>query len=335
MLFRRRKLYLRFVLLAIVLLLVVTSPRVLSQQQTSSSVAPTTRLFFTVLDKNKRAVMTLRREDISVSEDGKPQEILSFERQTDPPLSLAILIDTSVSQERVLPNTKLAAQAFVEYMMRSGADKVSVITFTGTTKVLTPLTDDVERVQQAIEQVRFIPPGGYVSGGQAAAPSGKTSNDKMLAGSTALWDAIWTTSEEVLEPSAGTTRRVMVLITDGSDTSSRKKMSEAIDRAIKAETLIFAIVIGDEYFEDTEQQPLSKASERSGGRSFAPKKFSDLPKIFREIEQELRSQYSVTYSPANTKAKNSLRKIKIELVNPELRKEKLRLSHPQGYFAKG
>lgn len=328
-----RWLYLRVVLLATVLLFGAMPPCVLSQQQqAASSVSQPARFLFTIVDKDRRAVATLRKEEISLSEDEQPQEILTLERLADQPLSLVILIDTSVSQERTLPNAKLAASAFVDSIMRPGKDRVGVSTFTGKTTVVTPLTDDIARVQQAIEQVKFTPPPGYLGMGQT---SGKPDKDQMLAGSTSLWDAIWTTSEEALDAPVGTTRRAIVLITDGFDTSSRTKMNEAIDRAIKAETMIFTIAIGDEYYGGIEQQPLRTVSERTGGRSFAPEKISDLSKVFTEIEQQLQSQYSITFLPSNRKPNGPLRKIRIEIVNPVLRKEKLRLSHPRGYFPKG
>ncbi|HEX8492371.1 MAG TPA: VWA domain-containing protein [Pyrinomonadaceae bacterium] len=305
------------------------------QQQTASSVAQPVRFLFTIVDKNRQAVTTLRKEDISVSEDEQPQEILNLERQTDQPLSLVILIDTSVSQERTLPNAKLAARAFVDSIMRPGKDRFGISSFTGKTTVVTPLTDDIARVRQAIEDVRFTPPPGYLGMGQVAMPSRKLDKDQMLVGSTSLWDAVWTTSEEALDAPVGTTRRAIVLITDGFDTGSRTKMNEAIDRAIKAETLVFAIAIGDEYYGGVDAQPLRTISERTGARSFAPEKISDLPKIFTEIEQQLQSQYSVTYLPVNRKPNGPLRKIRIEVVNPVLRKEKLRLFHARSYFPKG
>lgn len=323
-------------LMAMAVLLVAVPLHVpAQQQQTASSALQPARFLFTIVDKNRQAVTTLRKEDISVSEDDQPQEIITLERQTDQPLSLIILIDTSVSQERTIPNAKLAARAFVDSIMRPGKDRFGVSTFTGKTTVVTPLTNDIARVRQAIEEVKFTPPPGYLGMGQVAKPSGKIDKDQVLAGSTSLWDAIWTASEEALDTPVGTTRRAIVLITDGFDTGSRTKMNEAIDRAIKAETLIFAIAVGDEYYGGVDEQPLRKVSERTGGHSFTPKKISDLPKVFTEIEQQLQSQYSISYLPANKKPNGPLRKIQIEVVNPVLRKEKLRLSHPRGYFPKG
>jgi len=124
-----------------------------------------TSIFFTAADKNKRFVSTLKPEDIRVLEDGQPQQIFTFQQNVDLPLSLAILIDTSASEERTLPDLKAAAQAFLENLIRPAKDEVAVISFTGETTLEQSFTGSVERLRRAIDRVEFVPPSGYVGGG--------------------------------------------------------------------------------------------------------------------------------------------------------------------------
>ena len=291
-----------------------------------------TNILFTAVDKQKRFVTTLKREDIRVLEDGQPQEVFTFQRQTDLPLSLALVIDTSISEERTLPIEKSAASAFVDSVIRPDKDEVAVISFTGDSTLEQGLTGNVSRVRSAISRVEFVPPAGYIGGGQVAGTP-PISGDPSTAGSTAIWDAVWVTSDEVLAGTSDKTRRAIILLTDGEDTSSRKKMQEAIDRAVKADAVIYSIGIGDEYYGGVNEGVLKKVSERTGGRAFFPRDEQDLRAAFSQIQEELRSQYLVAYSPTNKNRDGSFRRVLVEVVNPELRKN-LRLTYRQGYFAK-
>src|ERR1044071_2260330 len=123
-----------------------------------------TNLFFTAADKSKRFVSDLKAEDIRVLEDGQPQEIFTFQQNIDLPLSLAILIDTSASEERTLPDEKEAARAFLENILRN-KDEAAVVSFTGETTLEQGFTGNLERLRRAIDRVEFIPPSGYIGGG--------------------------------------------------------------------------------------------------------------------------------------------------------------------------
>lgn len=292
-----------------------------------------TNILFTAVDKQKRFVTTLKREDVRVLEDGQPQEVFTFNRQTDLPLSLAIVIDTSISEERTLPIEKSAASAFVDSVIRPDKDEVAIVSFTGDSTLEQGLTGNVSRVRRAISRVEFVPPSGYIGGGQVAGTPPISGTDQSLAGSTAIWDAIWVTSDEVLTQTSDKTRRAIILLTDGEDTSSRKKMQEAIDRAVKADAVVYCIGIGDEYYGGINEGVLKKVSERTGGRAFFPRDESDLRAAFGQIQEELRSQYLIAYSPTNKNRDGSFRRVLVEVVNPDLRKN-LRLTYRQGYFAK-
>lgn len=293
-----------------------------------------TNMLFTAVDKQKRFFTELRQEDIRVMEDGQPQEIFTFARQTDLPLSLAILVDTSISEERTLPIEKAAASSFVDAVLRPDKDEAAVISFTGESTLEQGLTGSAARVRRALDRVEFVPPSGYIGNGQIAGTPPISGQNQSTQGSTAIWDAIWVTADEVLSGTSDKTRRAIILLTDGHDSSSQKKMDAAIDRAVKADAVVYAIGIGDEYYGGVNKGTLRKVSERTGGRAFFPENESELRAAFAQIQLELRSQYLVAYSPTNRNKDGSFRRVQIEIVNPELRKQTLRLSYRQGYFAR-
>ncbi len=292
-------------------------------------------VFFTAVDKNKRFVTTLGQDDVRVKEDGATQEVFTFQRETERPLSIAILIDVSASQQHTLPVEKTAAQTFVDTVIRPRKDQVAVISFTGDATLEQGFTSTPELLKRAIEHVEVVFPPGYIGGGVVVTgvPSA-TDPDQLRAGSTAIWDAVWVTAEDLLSETSSKARRTIILLTDGVDTSSQFKRAEAIERAVKADTVVYSVGIGDKKnFEGVDKDTLRKLSERTGGRAFFPKEEAELRAAFAQIEQELRSQYLIAYSPTNKNHDGTYRKVEIEVVNPELRKQKLLLKYRQGYFA--
>ncbi|HEU4710608.1 MAG TPA: VWA domain-containing protein [Pyrinomonadaceae bacterium] len=294
-----------------------------------------TNIFFTAADKNKRFISNLKADDIRVFEDGQPQEIFTFQSNIDLPLSLAILIDTSASEERTLPELKEAGRAFLENILRTSRDEAAIISFTGETTLEQGFTGNIDRLRRAIDRVEFVPPSGYIGGGVVVNGTPPISGtNQAIAGSTAIWDAVYATSEELIGASAEHTRRAIILLTDGDDTSSRLKMDEAITSAQKADTLIYAIGIGDRYTFNVNESALKKIAERTGGRAYFPQHERDLRDAFAQIQRDLREQYLVAYSPLNKARDGSYRKIEIQILNPELRKQNLKLNYRSGYFAK-
>jgi Ca-activated chloride channel homolog len=294
-----------------------------------------TNIFFTAADKNKRFVSDLKAEDIRVLEDGQPQEIFTFQQNIDLPLSIAILIDTSASEERTLPDEKIAARAFLENVLRANKDEAAVLSFTGETTLEQGFTGSLERLRRAIDRVEFVPPSGYVGGGVVVNGTPPISGtNQSLAGSTAIWDAVWATSEELLMTSAEHTRRAIIVLTDGVDTSSRMKIHEAIERAQKADALIYAIGIGDRYSFNVDEGVLRKMAEKTGGRAYFPRHERDLNDAFTQIQRDLREQYLVAYSPQNKARDGSYRRIEIQVINPGLKQKDLKLNYRSGYFAK-
>jgi len=294
-----------------------------------------TNIFFTAADKNKRFITDLKAEDIRVFEDGQQQEIFTFQQNIDLPLSLAILIDTSASEERTLPDEKEAARAFLESVLRPYKDEAAVVSFTGETTLEQGFSGNVDRLRRAIDRIEFVPPSGYIGGGVVVNGTPPISGtNQSLAGSTAIWDAVWATSEELISGSAEHTRRAIILLTDGDDTSSRMKMHDAIDRALKADALIYAIGIGDRYTFNVNEGALRKIAEQTGGRAYFPRHERDLRDAFNQIQRDLREQYLVAYSPSNKARDGSYRKIEIQVVNPGLKQQNLKLNYRAGYFAK-
>ena len=294
-----------------------------------------TNIFFTAEDKHKHFISTLKQDDIRVYEDGQPQQIFTFQQNTDLPLSLAILIDTSASEERTLPEEKSAAREFIESALRPNRDEAAVVSFTGEVTLEQGFTGSIERLRRAIDKVEFVPPSGYIGGGIVVPTTPPISGtNQIMAAATAIWDAVWATSNELLSESAEHTRRAIILLTDGDDTISQMHMSDAIQRAQKAEAFVYAIGIGDRYNFNVNESALRKITDQTGGRAYFPRNERELREAFSQIQHDLREQYLVAYSPTNKARDGSYRRIQVEIINPELKKETLKLNYRQGYFAK-
>ena len=289
-------------------------------------------VLFTAQDKNRRLLTNLKAEDVKLLENGEPQQIVGFSRQVDLPMSLAILIDVSLSQERTLPEEKEAAISFVENFIRPAKDEVSVISFTGESTLEQGMTNNLTRLRRAVDRVQVVMPSGYIGGGVSTGTPPIVG--QSAAGSTAIWDAIWVTSDEVLGPAPEHTRRAIILITDGVNTYGQKKLDDAVRSAQRAEAVVYSIGIGDRYYDGVDTGVLKKVSERTGGRAYFPRDESELRDAFKQIEEEMRSQYLIAYEPSNPKKDGSYRTIEIQLTNPALEKDKVKLTHRQGYFAK-
>jgi VWFA-related protein len=262
------------------------------------------------------------------------QEVVTFSRQVDLPLSLTILIDTSASQERTLPQEKDAAKSFIESVVRPSKDEVAIVSFTGEATLEQGMTSNISRLRRAIDNVRFAPPSGYVGGGVVVGTPPISGQNRNVLGSTAIWDALWVTSEEVLGPSPDRTRRAIILLTDGVNTYGLKKQQDAVRASLKAEAVIYSIGIGDNYYSGVNKGALKKVSESTGGRAFFPRDEMELRVAFKQIQEEMRSQYLLVYEPINQKRDGSYRKIDIQIANPLLTREKVKVTHREGYFAK-
>jgi len=293
-----------------------------------------TNLPFTAMDKDRHFVTTLHAEDVRVLEDGVPQELFTFQRETDRPLAIAFLIDVSASQETSLPDEKAAARLFIEKVIQSSKDQVAIVPFTGLAYLERGLTPDVLSVYHVLERVEVAAPS-YLGSGRPL--TGIPTGPGMLApppeGATAIWDAVALTSSRVLANAPGLRRRAIIILSDGWDTASRLMQKEAINSTLAAEAVVYAIGIGGKR-DGVYRESLRDLAQRTGGRAFFPDKKLDLNAAFAEIERELRTQYLIAYSSTNKKHDGAYRKITIEITNPALRKQKLEIRHRPGYYAK-
>jgi len=283
---------------------------------------------FTAIDKEHRFITNLRPEDIRVFENGVPQTVGIFQRETELPLSLAIIVDVSKSQEATLPDEQKAAIAFLDSVLRADRDQAAAISFNAKAQVEQELTNDKERLRQAITRLQVEIP---------AENPDCDEEDKSIEEDprcwSGIWDAVWASTNEVLSQTPERTRRAIILLTDGYDTSSMTKKQEAIDFSVKHNVVIYGIGITDREY-PVDKGALRKVAENTGGRSFFAVNDVELRAAFAQIEQELRSQYLIAYTPENKARDGSFRQIKIEVLNPELRKQKLKLLYRQGYYAK-
>lgn len=289
---------------------------------------------FTATDKDRHFITSLRATDIAIFENDVPQTISLFERETDRPLSLALLIDTSDSQRGVLNEEKNAARAFVDSVIRPAKDRAAILSFTGVPRIEQDPTNDLASLHRGIARVKIeISPENEqrIANGDDPLPK-----EQDPSGYTGIWDAMWTTIEDILSKTPDGTRRAIVLLSDGDDTSSTIKKQDVIDFAVKSDVAIYSIGFRDRDFPEgkLDTGALRKISDRTGGRAFFPTQPDELQASFAQIDQELRSQYLIGYSPTNKNRDGSYRRTRIEIINPVLRQNKAQLFYRQGYYAK-
>jgi VWFA-related protein len=277
---------------------------------------------FNVTDKKNRYINDLTKDDIEILEDNKPQKVFSFERQTDLPITIAMLIDISGSQSYTLPIEKAAAQRFLRRVLRPSKDIAAVATFEHEAVLVQNFTSDVEKLSRAIDsvQVPVAAPSVYRGGTPPI-------NGGSRVGSTALFDAIYAVSSDLLRNEAG--RRVLILISDGVNYDSRVKLRDAIERTWRNEVITYSIGIGDPGYSGVDEGTLKKIAAETGGRAFFPRNEEDLDKAFALIDEDLRSQYVLAYEPLNEAQDGSFRTIQLKV---KTRKD-LVIRHRRGYFA--
>jgi len=314
-------------------------PETVDEDEVLSVETSIVNVLFNAVDRDRRYVTTIRREDVRVLEDGVPQEITAFQHETNLPISIAILIDVSFSQIIPLPSEQQAAKRFVESILRPGRDEVAVLSFAGATTVEQDLTDDAEALLRAIDGVVIEPQADedtnydYNIGEKAEVPPAQ--NDVFgLPGSTALWDAVWATSNELMARAPRNARRALVVLSDGDDTTSRVTREEAVDAAVKANMVVYTIGFESDCDDcHFDKKALRRLAEGTGGRAFFPEKPEDFNLAFGQIEHELRTQYLLSYVPSNRERDGSFRRIRLEITDRQLRKRNLKLTYREGYYA--
>lgn len=231
-------------------------------------------VLFTVSDRKGRFVTDLGKDDFQVFENKKPQNILEFAAESDLPLRLAILIDTSNSIRERFRFQQEAATRFIEGVIRPHQDKAAIVSFDTAAELVSDLTDDTGKLDKAIHDLR---PGG----------------------GTALYDAIYFASRDKLMQDQPRTkfRRAMVVLSDGDDNNSRYTRDQALEMAQKADVVIYTISTNITRIPTDGDKIMRYFASETGGLSFFPFKADDLSQSFENIANELRHQYMILYRP--------------------------------------
>ena len=263
-------------------------------------------LIFTATDKHGRFVKNLKEQEIRVVDDHKAvDKFRSFSNQTDLPLRVGLLIDTSNSIRDRFQFEQQAAIEFLSQIMRPKADQAFVLGFDTVAEVTQDFTNNTEKLSSG---VRMLRPGG----------------------GTALFDALYQASrDKLMKNSAGqAVRRAVILVSDGNDNQSRVTREQAIEMAQRAEVIVYTISTNTSGMIERGDRILQRIADESGGRAFFPLKLQEVSDAFSEIQEELRSQYAVAYKPPDFKADGSYRPIEITAAD-----RKLHIRARKGYFA--
>jgi VWFA-related protein len=271
------------------------------------------QLFFNVKDKHGALIPNLNKDNFQLFEDGHPQVIKYFKAESDLPLTLGILIDSSGSQQRVLEMEKEVGSSFLENILRQ-KDEAFIISFDVDITLLQDFTNSVSRLRHALNEAK-INTGGVGCATGPMGPQGPIPCPSTGPRGTALYDAVYLASHDEFSHEVG--RKAMILLTDGDDQGSRLKIRDAIEAAQKADTICYVLLIADRgfygfggYSGDAEMR---KLTQETGGRVIeVGNKIEKLRKAFDQISEELRSQYNVGYVPSNNVRDGSFRKVEIK-----------------------
>lgn len=284
-----------------------------------------------VFDESGNFYGQLKTTDFRLLQEKKSAPIISVEPKFADALEIIIMIDASVSQEAVMPQEREAAIAFIKNVLDKDKDKVAVVKFSGSLLLEQDLTNEFSKAIEKIKQIDFEPPPGY-NGGGVVSKDPNFNKSGMLAASTPIWDSI----NQVLQSFAkikSDSRKAILLISDGTNTSGEAKLKETLNLALKSRIPIFAIGIGDDEFGGADKKTLQKLTEQTNGTViFKRKKPEDLLPQIKMLATSLRSFYEVTFTANSKNSKESLQEVKIEIINPDFRKRKFQILQPKGFF---
>src|SRR5271166_2290173 len=284
------------------------------------------QLFFNVKDKKGGLIPNLTKPDFQILEDGKPQTIKYFAAESNLPLTLGILIDTSPSQTRVLEMEKEVGGQFLDQILRD-KDLAFVISFDMDVDLLQDFTNSAHLLKQAMNGTHIG--GGGGSGAGIPGLGGGTVPTMSHGCCTMLYDAVYLASHDELAQQVG--RKAMILLTDGEDEGSKLKVQDAIEAAQKSDTICYVLVIADRggMWQGFGAGEMNKLTKETGGRVIeVGNKFDKLKEGFNQIATELRSQYNIGYSPTNTKLDGSFRKVEIHANDKDYK-----IQSRTGYYA--
>jgi VWFA-related protein len=262
-------------------------------------------LFATVRDAQGHVVPNLSKDDFTLDEDGRPQTIRYFSQESGLPLTLGLLIDTSISQKRVLAEERTASFRFLGQVLRQQNDRAFVIHFDRDVELLQDLTSSRDLLDQALARLHTptLPPRKH----------GDPKIGLWALGGTALYDSVLLASDDIMRKQSG--RKAVVLLTDGVDNGSKIGLFAAIESAQRADTLVYSILFSDRDAYDgtfasaAGKKALQRISHETGGAFFEVSAALPIAAIYSQLEEELRSQYSIGYTPDRPDASAGYRKI--------------------------
>jgi VWFA-related protein len=285
-------------------------------------------LFFTVKDKNGNLVPHLTQNDCSVAEDKAPQTVKHFVAETNQPLTLGILLDTSGSQQRVLPLEQQAGSEFLAQVLRA-KDEAFLISFDVNIDLLQDYTNSPRQLARAMDKAEINTAGGNGAGGVPGLGGGPVPTHGTPKG-TLLYDSVYMAANQKMNQESG--RKAMIILTDGDDQGSDHKITDAIAAAEKNNIIVYVILIADTgFYGDFGYFGYSAAkrlSEETGGRLInVGNNGNKLQAAFQQIQEELRTQYVATYTPSNAKQDGTFRHISVECGSG------MKVQVRKGYFA--
>jgi VWFA-related protein len=286
-------------------------------------------LFFTVKDKNGNLVPHLTQNDCSVAEDKVPQTVKHFVAETNQPLTLGILLDTSGSQQNVLPLEQQAGSRFLNQVLRA-KDEAFLISFDVNIDLLQDYTSSPRELARAMDKAEINTAGGNGAGGVPGLGGGPVPVHGTPKG-TLLYDSVYMAANQKMNQESG--RKAMIILTDGDDQGSQHKIGDAIAAAEKNNIIVYVILIADTgFYGDFGYFGYSAAkrlSEETGGRLInVGNNGNKLEAAFQQIQEELRTQYIASYTPTNAKQDGTFRRVAVECKGDDMK-----VHVRKGYFA--
>ncbi|WP_051670271.1 VWA domain-containing protein [Bryobacter aggregatus] len=269
---------------------------------------------YTVRNKQGGLVGNLTKDDFTVVEDGKPQEISRFQRDTDLPLTIGLLVDISGSMYNVIETGKRAANEFFRKVLRE-KDLAFVISFGSELDLVQDLTSSKSLLERGLSDLRGQRPTRVMT--QGPIPT--------TARGTRMFDAVYLAADEKLKTEAG--RKLIVLLTDGADQGSFYKPADALKQSHLSDAVIYSFFYYEPMY-GSDEGALKKLSGDTGGRVFDVTRRGGLDKAFEQLQEEMRSQYSIAYSPTNPKRDGGFRRVEVKTKDGSLKVQARR-----GYYA--
>jgi VWFA-related protein len=310
-----------------------------AQTPTFSAGVNVVNIYATVRDRKGQIVKSLTRDDFLLEEDGRPQQIRYFSQESNLPLTIGLLIDTSGSTRNVLPQERSASFQFLRQVMRQDKDAAFVIQFDFDATLLQDLTKSHRLLERALDEVA---PAGLQRrpNGPWTYPGGRSGRGGMGrrngGGGTVLYDAVFLAADELMRKQTG--RKALIVLSDGLDNGSRYTLFQAEESAQRADALVYSIL-----FEDPDMDPgmfggrrrgpdgrdvLQQISRDTGGRFFEVQRRMPIDRVFVAIEEDLRNQYSLGYSPDAPDTQGRYRKIRLTT-----KQRGLIVNTREGYYA--